>query len=78
MKILEAFAFKILGALPLTEHQIDFTWRQIYPLILADMTSFTDYFEWTLIGTSAQSPLCSHSMWNHHEDTQLMLPRSSV
>jgi hypothetical protein len=79
IKILGAFSFKILGALPLTEHLIDFTWRQIiYPLIPAGMTSFTDYFKWTWIGTSAQSPLCPQSKWNHHEDTQLMLPRSPV
>ena len=70
--------FKILGAFPfLPEDQIDFAWRQIYPLIPADMTFFTDDFERTWIGTSARRPLFSHSKWNHHEDTQLMLPRSS-
>jgi hypothetical protein len=41
------------------------------------MTSFTDYFERTLIETSARSPFFSHSKWNHHKDTQLLLPRSS-
>ena len=70
--------FKILGAFPfLPEDQIDFAWRQIYPLIPADMSSFADYFERTWIGTSARSPLFSHSKWNHYEDTQLLLPRSS-
>jgi hypothetical protein len=69
---------KILRAFPsLSEDQIDFSWRHIYSLIPTDMTSFTDYFERTWIGTSARSPLFSHSMWNQHEDTQLMLLRSS-
>jgi hypothetical protein len=70
--------FKILGVFPfLPEDQIDLAWRQVYPLIPADMNSFTDFFEQTWNGTSAWNPLFSHSRWNLHDDTQLQIPRLS-
>lgn len=43
----------------------------------ADMSSFTDYFERTWIGSSTTQPLFPHYSWNHHDDSLMLLPRSS-
>ena len=41
------------------------------------MAEFASYFENTWIGTSTCNPLYSHDMWNQHDASQLMIPRSS-
>jgi hypothetical protein len=40
------------------------------------MTSFTDYFEQTWIGTSARSPFFSRSKWYHYEDIAADIERT--
>ena len=41
------------------------------------MAEFATYFENTWIGTSTSNPLYSNDMWNQHDASQLMIPRSS-
>ena len=47
------------------------------PLLPVDMAEFASYYENTWIGTSTCNPLNSHDMWNQHDASQLMIPRSS-
>ena len=35
------------------------------------------YFESTWVGTSTTSPLFSHDMWNQHDASLMLIPRSS-
>ena len=52
-------------------------WRTLKPLLRADMVSFISFFESTWVGTSTTSPLFSHDMWNQHDTSLMLIPRSS-
>ena len=70
--------FAMIGALafvPLSD--LNTTWRHLKPLLPNDMMEFANYYEATWIGTSTTEPLFSHEMWNQHDSTQLLLPRST-
>ena len=41
------------------------------------MTNFSTYYENTWVGTSTTNPLFSHDMWNQHDASLMMIPRSS-
>ena len=41
------------------------------------MTSFSNYYESTWIGTSSSNPNFSHDMWNFHDSSLMLLPRST-
>ena len=57
--------------------EVERVWRTLKPLIPADMVSFISYFESTWVGTSTTSPLFSHDMWNQHDASLMLIPRSS-
>ena len=57
--------------------EVERVWRTLKPLIPADMVFFISYFESTWVGTSTTSPLFSHSMWNQHDASLKLIPRSS-
>ena len=70
--------FAKMGAIAFVpEHEVDRVWRYLKPLLPADMMSFTSYFEATWIGTSSTPPTFSHDMWNQHDASLMLLPRSS-
>ena len=52
-------------------------WRTLKPLLPTDMVSFISYFESTWVRTSTTSPLFSHDMWNQHDASLILIPRSS-
>ena len=41
------------------------------------MDSFSSYYEFTWIGTSTTYPTFSHDMWNEHDASLMLLPRST-
>ena len=57
--------------------EVERVWRTLKLLIPADMVSFISYFESTWVGTSTTSPLFSHDMWNQHDASLMLIPRSS-
>ena len=57
--------------------EVEQTWRHLKPLIPSDMESFATYYENTWIGTSSRSPLFAHEMWNQHDASLMLLPRST-
>ena len=59
------------------EHDVPMVWRLLKPLIPADMLAFINYYESTWIGTSSRNPLFSHDIWNFHDSTLMLLPRST-
>ena len=68
----------MMAALPFVpEDTIPTAWRQLKPILHADMSTFLDYFEYTWVGSSFRNPIFSHDRWNQHEATALLLPRSS-
>ena len=67
-----------MGALAFVPvEEVERVWRTFEPLIPADMVSFVSYFESTWVGTSTTSPLFSHDMWNQHDASLMLIPRSS-
>ena len=64
-----------LGFAPVEE--VERVWRNLKPLLPADMVSFISYFESTWVGTSTTSPHFSHDMWNQHDASLMLIPRSS-
>ena len=71
-------SFMQIGALPFVPvSDVDQAWRLLKPSLPAEMTAFARYFESTWIGTTSTPPLFSHDSWNHHEASQMLLPRSS-
>ena len=71
-------SFMMIGAIPFVPvSDVDMAWRLLKPLLPAEMTSFARYYESTWIGTSSTPPLFDHDSWNHHEASQMLLPRSS-
>ena len=66
-------SFAQIGAIPF----MDMAWRFLKPTLPTDMMTFSRYYEDTWIGTSATDPLYDPASWNHHDATQMMLPRSS-
>ena len=74
---MDADHFMIDGTFKTSLDRIDSAWRFLKPLIPADMDDFVNYFERTWIGTSTQGPRFEHSKWNHYDDIQPLLPRSS-
>ena len=52
-------------------------WRTLKPLLPTDMVSFISYFESTWVRTSTTSPIFSHDMWNQHDASLILIPRSS-
>ena len=75
--LMDADHFMIDGTFKTSLDRIDSAWRFLKPLIPADMDDFVNYFERTWIGTSTQGPRFEHSKWNHYDDIQPLLPRSS-
>ena len=70
--------FSMIGALAFVQlSDLNTTWRHLKPLLPNDMMEFANYYEATWIGTSTTEPLFSHEMWNQHDSTQLLLPRST-
>ena len=70
--------FAMTGAIAyVPEADVLQAWRLLKPLLPVDMAEFASYFENTWIGTSTCNPLYSHDMWNQHDASQLMIPRSS-
>ena len=57
--------------------EVERVWRTLKPLLPADMVSFISYFESTWVGNSTTSPLFSHDMWNQHDASLMLIPRSS-
>ena len=57
---------------------VERVWRNLKPLLPADLVSFISYFESTWVGTSTTSPLFSHDMWNQHNASLMLIPRSSM
>ena len=70
--------FAKMGALAFVHvEEVERVWRTLKPLLPADMVSFISYFESTWVGTSTTSPLLSHDMWNQHDASLMLIPRSS-
>ena len=70
--------FQMMGSIAFVpEEDVPTAWRFLKPLLPADMTEFGDYFESTWIGTSSRNPTFAHYMWNLHDSTKMLLPRSS-
>ena len=55
---------------------VDMAWRQLWPLLPADMAFFADFMEHIWIGTSARRPILDQWYWNLYEATLAGLPRS--
>ena len=71
--------FAKMGALAFVPvEEVERVWRNLKPLLPADMVSFISYFESTWVGTSTTSPHFSHDMWNQHDASLMLLPRSST
>jgi hypothetical protein len=71
-------SFKMMGAIAFVpEYDVPRVWRLLKPLLPADMVPFTNYYESTWVGTSATDPLFSHDIWNFHDSTLMLLPRST-
>ena len=49
----------------------------VKPTIPFDMDDFARHFEYTWIGTTGQRALFPPSVWNHHDASLALLPRSS-
>ena len=56
---------------------LESVWRTMKPLLPTDMVSFISYFESTWVRTSTTSPIFSHDMWNQHDASLILIPRSS-
>ena len=70
--------FKMMGALAFVpEDDVKRVWRLLKPLIPDDMLHIVSYYETTWIGTSAADPLFSLDLWNFHDSTLMVLPRST-
>ena len=70
--------FAKMGALAFVPvEEVERVWRNLKPLLPADMVSFISYFESTWVGTSTTSPHFSHDMWNQHDASLMLIPRSS-
>ena len=68
----------MMGAIAFVpEQDVEQTWRLLKPLLPADMDSFSSYYERTWIGSSTQNPLFAKEMWNQHDASQMLLPRST-
>ena len=68
----------MMGALAFVpEDDVRRVWRLLKPLIPDDMLQFVSYYEITWIGTSAADPLFSLDLWNFHDSTLMLLPRST-
>ena len=70
--------FAMTGAIAyVPETDVPQAWRHLKPLLPVDMAEFASYYENTWIGTATSNPLYAHDMWNQHDASQLMIPRSS-
>ena len=70
--------FAKMGALAFVPvEEVEIVWRNLKPLLPPDMVSFISYFESTWVGTSTTSPHFSHDMWNQHDASLMLIPRSS-
>ena len=68
----------MMGALAFVpEDDVRRMWRLLKPLIPDDMLQFVSYYETTWIGTSAADPRFSLDLWNFHDSTLMLLPRST-
>ena len=69
--------FKMMGAIAFVPvYDVPRVWRYVKPLLPADMATFSAYYESTWIGTSSTNPNFSHDMWNFHDSSVMLLPRS--
>ena len=76
--IREHIAMVMVGAIAFVpEGEVPRVWRQLKPVLPADLAEFAAYYESTWIGTSTTDPLFYHDMWNQHDAGQLLLPRST-
>ena len=68
----------MMGAIAFVpEYDVSRARRFLKPLLPLDMASFSNYYESTWIGTSSSNPNFSHDMWNFHDSSLMLLPRST-
>lgn len=71
-------SFALMGALAFVpENDVLTCWRHLEPLLPPDMADFTSYFQRTWIGSSSTDPMFDTAMWNQHDASLMLLPRSS-